>query len=129
MKKFDPQKVDDDTLNKLNSVTDELLKTLITMSSALLAIGVVFDDIVKAPVMRLVIILMFFLGLIISFLGVLPINIRYDIESAEELRKQQIRSFRRKRRHLWLSAAAIAVSIILIIFDLLVDVFKSTGTA
>lgn len=125
-KKPDYKFADKETVQRLVSVTDDMLKTLITMSSALLAIGVIFNDFVKSPLMRVIIILMFFIGLISSFLGVLPLNIRYDLEDAEELQEQEIRVFLRKRRHLWFGAFAMMIGFILIMVDLFIDVFSKT---
>lgn len=116
--------IDKQEIQRLVSVTDDMLKTLISMSSALLAVGVIFDSFVKVPIMRVIILLMFFIGLIISFLGVLPLNVRYDIEDVEEQKQQQIVIFLRKRRHLWLSAAAMVMGFLLVIFDLIMDVFS-----
>ena len=124
---FNPKLANPETVDKLISTTDDMLKTLITMSSALLAVGVVFDDFVKIPLMRLFIILMLFLGLILAFLGILPFRVRYDIEDAEELKEQHIRSFRRKRRHLWYSAASLALGLTLVIIDLMIEVFGSAS--
>ena len=115
---------DKETLQRLISVTDDMLKTLITMSSALLGVGFIFDDFVKTPLARVIIILLFFIGLIISFLGVLPFNIRYDIEDEEELSQQQVKTFLRKRHHLWISAGVLAAAFAMAIIDLLVDVIK-----
>ncbi|MCC8146748.1 MAG: hypothetical protein LIO93_10010 [Bacteroidales bacterium] len=124
--KFSSKLADSATIQRLVSVTDDMLKTLISMSSALLAVGVIFDSFVKVPLMRIFIILMFFLGLIISFLGVLPLNVRYDIEDAEELKDQQVDIFLRKRRHLWFSAGAMLLGFILVIVDLIMDVFSKS---
>ncbi len=118
--------IDKQEIQRLVGVTDDMLKTLISMSSALLAVGVIFDTFVKMPLMRVVILLMFFIGLIISFLGVLPLNVRYDIEDMEEQKQQQIIIFLRKRRHLWFSAAAMVLGFLLVIIDLLMDVFSHT---
>ncbi|MCD8166100.1 MAG: hypothetical protein LUE93_08210 [Bacteroides sp.] len=123
-KKLSAQFADKETVQRLISVTDDMLKTLITMSSALLAIGVIFTDFVKSPLMRVIIILTFFIGLISSFLGVLPLNIRYNLEDAEELQNQEVRVFFRKRRHLWFGAAAMMLGFILIMIDLFIDVFS-----
>jgi len=122
---YDLKNVEPKALERMVTTTDDMLKTLITMSSALLAVGVIFDDFVKSPLVRAIIILLFFIGLIISFLGVLPFKIRYDIEDAGEQKEQQIAIFKRKRRHLWLSAAATASGFVLIIADLMVDVFSN----
>ena len=122
---YDFKSVEPKALERMVSTTDDMLKTLITMSSALLAVGVIFDDFVKSPLVRAIIILLFFIGLIISFLGVLPFKIRYDIEDTGEQKEQQIAIFKRKRRHLWLSAGATASGFMLIIADLMVDVFSN----
>jgi len=113
------------TLERMIKTTDSMLTTLVTMSTALLAIGVIFDDFVKSPLLRALIILLFFVGLILSFLGVLPFRVRYDLEDAQEVKEQQITIFRRKRRHLWMSAGATALGFVLIIADLMVDVFNN----
>lgn len=115
-------------IQRLVAVTDDMLKTLISMSSALLAVGVIFDSFVKMPLMRVIILLMFFIGLIISFLGVLPLNVRYDIEDVEEQKQQQIIIFLRKRRHLWFSAVAMVLGFLLVIIDLIMDVFSHNPT-
>lgn len=120
--------IDIQEIQRLVAVTDDMLKTLISMSSALLAVGVIFDSFVKMPLMRVVILLMFFIGLIISFLGVLPLNVRYDIEDVEEQKQQQIIIFLRKRRHLWFSAVAMVLGFLLVIIDLVMDVFSQNPT-
>lgn len=122
--KLNFKNVDKQEIQRLVGVTDDMLKTLISMSSALLAVGVIFDTFVKIPLMRVVILLMFFIGLIISFLGVLPLNVRYDIEDVEEQKQQQIIIFLRKRRHLWFSATAMVVGFLMVIIDLIMDVFS-----
>ena len=127
--KLNTKKIDIQAFQRLIGVTDDMLKTLISMSSALLAVGVIFDNFVKLPLMRVVIILMFFIGLVISFLGVLPLNVRYDIEDAEEQKQQQIIIFLRKRRHLWYSAGAMVLGFLLVIIDLIMDVFIKNTTS
>ena len=126
-KDFSSKLVDSETLQRLIATTDDMLKTIITMSSALLAIGFIFNDFVKSPLVRAVIIILFFIGLVLAFLGMLPFNLRHDVEDAEEMKQQQVKSFLRKRRHLWLSAGVMAIALILAILDLLVDVFKDVG--
>lgn len=126
-KNFSSKLTDSTTIERLITVTDDMLKTLITMSSALLGVGFIFDDFVKAPLVRVIIIFLFFVGLVISFLGVLPFNIRYDIEDVEELKQQQVDTFLRKRRHLWISAAILALAFALAIGDLLFDVFTDVS--
>jgi len=123
--KFNSKLIDIEAIQRLINVTDDLLKTIITMSSALLGVGFIFDDFVKSPLARLIIVFLFFVGLVISFLGVLPFKIRYDIEDAEELKQQHINTFFRKRRHLWSSACVLAVAFAIAIGDLLVDVFNN----
>lgn len=126
LKNFSSKLADPDTIRRLTDTTDDMLKTLISMSSALLAIGVIFDSFVKAPVMRILIILLFFIGLIISFVGVLPFNVRYDLEDAEDLKNQQVGIFLRKRRHLWFSAGAMVLGFLFVIVDLIIDVFSKS---
>lgn len=127
-KELNFKNIDIQEIQRLVAVTDDMLKTLISMSSALLAVGVIFDSFVKMPLMRVVILLMFFIGLIISFLGVLPLNVRYDIEDVEEQKQQQIIIFLRKRRHLWFSAVAMVLGFLLVIIDLVMDVFSQNPT-
>ncbi|GEM_PF-2592781 len=128
-KKLNFKNINKEEIQRLVAVTDDMLKTLISMSSALLAVGVIFDSFVKLPLMRVVILLMFFIGLIISFLGVLPLNVRYDIEDVEEQKQQQIIIFLRKRQHLWYGAAAMVLGFLLVIIDLVMDVFTNNPTA
>jgi len=127
-KELNFKNIDIQEIQRLVAVTDDMLKTLISMSSALLAVGVIFDSFVKMPLMRVVILLMFFIGLIISFLGLLPLNVRYDIEDVEEQKQQQIIIFLRKRRHLWFSAVAMVLGFLLVIIDLVMDVFSQNPT-
>lgn len=124
-RKFSSKLADGDTLQRLIATTDTMLNTLITMSSALLAVIVIFENFVKSPLARIIIVLIFFMGLVISFLGVLPFNIRYDIEEEEELKQQQINTFLRKRRHLWWSAGVLATGFLLIVMDLIIDVINN----
>lgn len=123
--KFSSKLADGKTLERLIATTDTMLNTLITMSSALLAVVVIFENFVKSPLGRIIIVLIFFIGLVISFLGVLPFNIRYDIEEEEELKQQQINTFLRKRKHLWLSAGVLAGGFTLIVIDLIIDVVNN----
>lgn len=127
-KELNFKNIDIQEIQRLVAVTDDMLKTLISMSSALLAVGVIFDSFVKMPLMRVIILLMFFIGLIISFLGVLPLNVRYDIEDVEDQKQQQIIIFLRKRRHLWFSAVAMVLGFLLVIIDLVMDVFSHNPT-
>ncbi len=127
-KELNLKNIDIQEIQRLVAVTDDMLKTLISMSSALLAVGVIFDSFVKMPLMRVIILLMFFIGLIISFLGVLPLNVRYDIEDVEGQKQQQIIIFLRKRRHLWFSAVAMVLGFLLVIIDLVMDVFSHNPT-
>lgn len=113
-----------DTLKNMSAVIDDLLKTLITMSSALLGVGFIFDDFVSTAWVRLVIILLFFIGLVISFLGVLPFNVRYDIEDAEAIKKQEIKTIARKRSHLWWSAGVLALAFFFAIMDIFLDLIQ-----
>lgn len=113
-----------ETLQKMIAVTDDLLKTLITLSSALLGVGFIFDDFAKSPLVRVIIILLFFIGLVVSFLGVLPFNVKYDVEDVGEMKQQEVKTFRRKRTHVWASAIIMAAGFSLAIVDLFVDLFQ-----
>lgn len=120
-----PLLADEQNVKQLIVTIDDMLKTLITMSSALLAVGVIFDDIVTSKFVRLVVILLFFVGLVIAFIGVLPAKFKYHIGNEEGEKAQSINILLRKRRHLKISAMVMAVGFIMIITDILIEVIHN----
>ena len=116
-------KLGQNTLKSAISLSNDLLKTLINLSSALLGVGFIFNDFVKTPWVRIIVILFFFISLIVAFLGVLPFNVKYDIEEEQQIREQEIKTFRRKRTHLWLSSGILALGLFCAILDITLDFF------
>jgi hypothetical protein len=103
--------------------TNDILKQLITISTAVLGLTIVFENIIKHDSLRIVVLFLFFLSLIISFLGILPYGKKIQINSAEEIKEFKSKALKTKRLYIWFSGGMIlsgfAVIIISMAFQLL----------
>lgn len=115
-------------LKKMVVKADEQLDRLIKVSSTLLGLGFIFTNFIAVEWLRVLIIICFFIALVVSFIGVLPFRVRYDIEEVSDIKKQEIETFLRKRRYLWGSAIIMALGFTIAIVDLFIDLFQNIGT-
>ncbi len=105
-------------------LANDILKQLITLCTTLLGISIIFEKIVLHEQFRLLVICSFFIGLIISFIGVLPFEKKVDILSPSEIRDYQERALRHKLRYLWASSISLVVGFAIIIAELIVKTFE-----
>lgn len=106
------------------SLANGILKQLITLCTALLGVSIIFDEILTHEFLRFSVVCFFFLGLIISFFGVLPFKRKIDILSPSTIREYHQKALKHKLIHLWIASAAIVIGFAVIIAELLVSVIK-----
>lgn len=104
------------------SLANELLKQLITLCIALLGVSLIYDKILTYEFLRFAVICFFFLGLIISFLGVLPFEKKIDVLSPSKIREYHQIALKHKLKYIWIASAAIVMGFAIIIAELLVSI-------
>ncbi|MCD7916285.1 MAG: hypothetical protein LUG96_14195 [Tannerellaceae bacterium] len=61
-----------ETLKNNINLCNDILKQLITLSTTLLGVTIIFDTIITVYFLKLLVMVLFFTSLIIAFLGILP---------------------------------------------------------
>lgn len=89
-----------DTLRNNISLVNDILKQLVGINSALLGVGIVYDEIVDNEFLRLLILIFFLVSLGSSFLGLLPYEDLVDSNSPSEIKTFKNNALKHKRRFL-----------------------------
>ncbi|MCP9770240.1 hypothetical protein EGI22_20235 [Lacihabitans sp. LS3-19] len=103
--------------NQFN-LASELLKQQITICIALLSVSLIFDNILKGDDRwKFLILLSFLLGLIFSFIGLMPFDRQQVcLDSPDDIEAYQKDSLKHKKRCIKASGAMILLGLSLIIF-------------
>ena len=84
------------------SFANEVLRQLVTLNTALLGGGIAFlNDTMIHPGFKQVIIVLFFLSLAVSFVGIMPYQGAIDARIPAEVKRYKEGAFRWKQRYLW----------------------------
>jgi len=107
-----------------NNITlcNEILKQLITISSALLGVSMIYDDIVSNETLKFFVILCFFLSLFVAFIGILPYEKKVHLQTPDDIKTHKRKAFKHKRQYLWVSAMTIVIGFALILGELLIKI-------
>lgn len=110
-----------ETLKSSINLANDVLKQLLTLSTALLGGSVLFlAENMMPGLLRFLAILSFFAALIVSFLGVLPYEAHLDIKNVTAIRNHKQRTLDHKRKYLWGSALCSALGFGIVIAGLLI---------
>ncbi|WP_298898656.1 hypothetical protein [uncultured Psychroserpens sp.] len=101
-------------------LANDILKLIITLSSGILGISLVFDQIMSNNEFKLLSILLFFISLIIAFIGVLPLKKKIDILSPSEIRDFEREALKHKLCFLRISGIIAVLGFTIIIAELII---------
>lgn len=109
-----------------NNITlcNDILKQLITLSSALLGVTIIFEKIVSEEVFKAFVLLSFFTSLVVAFLGVLPFENNVNIDTPEEIKAHKQKALAHKRRYLWISATCLVLGFGIIVGKLMFNIIS-----
>lgn len=111
-----------ETMKNNITLCNDVLKQLITINSALLGISIIYEYVIANKVLKVFVLLLFFISLVIAIIGILPYENKVELDVPNEIKKHKIKALKHKRCYLWVSAIAILVGFALILVELL---FKS----
>lgn len=105
-----------------NNITlcNDILKQLITISSALLGVSIIYDHIVTNETLKIFVLLSFFISLIVAFIGLLPYENKVRLDTPDDIKTHKRKALTHKRQYLWVSAFTIVVGFALILAELLI---------
>lgn len=105
-----------------NNITlcNDILKQLITISSALLGVSIIYDHIVSNETMKIIVLLSFFISLIVAFIGLLPYENKVRLDTPEDIKTHKRNALKHKRHYLWVSAMTIVIGFALILGELII---------
>lgn len=104
-------------------LANDILKQLITLSTALLGVSIIYEKIVENENLRVVVLILFFLSLILSLLGILPYEKKVALNSASKIKEHKEKALKHKRIYLWLSGAGITFGFAIILAELIIKLF------
>jgi len=114
-----------ETVKKNITLANEILKTIITLSTGLLGASIIFDKIVENEILRLFVLLSFFAALVISFLGVLPYEKVIKLSEPGNIKSHKRNALQHKRIYLWSSSFSIILGFSLIIAELIIKLLST----
>jgi hypothetical protein len=100
-----------------NNITlaNDILKQLISISSAILGLTIIFEKIVVTELLRTLSLLSIFISLIIAFVGLLPYESKVQPYSPKDISDHKKKALKHKRSYLWVSAAFLNIGFGLLI--------------
>lgn len=103
-----------ETLKNNLAFTNDVLRQLVTLNTALLGGSIAFlDEKLISSTFKGGIVVLFFLSLITSFVGMMPYQHSVDLRLAEEIRQHKENAFRWKRYCLWVAGILLASGFII----------------
>jgi hypothetical protein len=109
-----------ETIKNNITLCNDILKQLITISSALLGVSIIYDHIVTSETLKIFVLLSFFISLIVAFIGLLPYENKVRLDTPDDIKAHKRKALKHKRQYLWISAMTIVVGFALILGELLV---------
>jgi hypothetical protein len=104
-------------------LSNDVLKQLITLSTALLGLSIIYEKIVENEILRVIVMILFFLSLLLSLLGILPYEKKILLNSASQIKQHKVKALKHKRFYLWFSAAGITFGFAIILAELIIKLF------
>lgn len=105
--------------NNINLCND-ILKQLITISSALLGVSIIYDHVVLSETLKFFVLFSFFVSLIVAFIGLLPYENKVRLDTPDDIKTHKRQALKHKRQYLWVSAMTIVIGFALILGELLI---------
>ncbi|MCC8198825.1 MAG: hypothetical protein LIP06_09710 [Tannerellaceae bacterium] len=115
-----------ETLKNNINLCNDILKQLITLSTTLLGVTIIFDTIITVYFLKLLVMVLFFASLIIAFLGILPYERKVILDAPQDIKTHKEKTLKHKRTYLWSSAFCLVSGIGTIIGELIVGFFSKT---
>ena len=109
-----------ETIKNNISLSNDILKQLITLNTALLGVNIIFESIVFNHLLKFLILIFFFLSLIIALLGVLPYQNRIVPFSPDDIKNHKDEALRHKLKYLWTSATFLIIGFGIVLGELYV---------
>lgn len=100
-------------------LSNEILKQIITLSTALLGLTIIYEKIVSVEILRIIVLLLFFISLVVSLLGVLPFEGTISLNSPTEIKEFKRKVLKHKRIYLWISGGGLTLGFAIIIGELI----------
>ena len=102
-----------------NNITlcNDILKQLITISSALLGVSIIYDHIVQSETLKIFVLLSFFISLVVALIGLLPYERKVSLNTPADIKTHKQNALRHKRLYLWISAMSIVIGFALQILN------------
>src|ERR1043165_5944762 len=85
-----------ETIKNNISLCNDILKQLITLSSALLSVTLIFEGIVTNERWKALVAFTFFCSLIVAFIGLLPYERKVQLHTPEEIKKHKQQALKSK---------------------------------
>lgn len=114
-----------ETIKNNIALANGILKQLITLSSALLGLSIIYESIVTSEILKIFVLISFFASLIVAFLGLLPYEDKVNIHAPLDIKEHKKKALKHKRRFLWISAIALVFGFALILSEL---IYKAIST-
>lgn len=93
-----------ETVKNNIKLSNDILKQLISLNSAILGFSIIFDTIVLDKTFEIIVLFTFFLSLIVSLIGLLPYEKKVNLDTPEEIKVHKNNALNHKRKFLWISA-------------------------
>jgi hypothetical protein len=98
-----------ETIKNNITLCNDVLKQLISVSSAILGLTIIFEKVVVSDWLRTISLLFVFLCLIISLIGLLPYEQKIQINSIDDIKAHKKKALKHKRQYLWTSAIFLVI--------------------
>jgi len=112
-----------ETVKNNITLANDILKQLITISSALLGITIIYERIIESGTLKVIVLLSFFSSLVVAFLGILPYEAKVQIAIPNDIKTHKTRALKHKSRFLWISAGLLIVGFFSVIAELLLKLW------
>jgi hypothetical protein len=108
-----------------NNITlcNDILKQLITISSALLGVTIIFDTVVTENYFKILVVFSFFASIVLAFIGLLPYERTVRLDTPADIKMHKQKALKHKRCYLWTSAFTLVIGFAFIIAELLLKTF------
>lgn len=113
-----------ETLKNNIKLSNDILKQLLTLSSAMLGVSIIFETIIVTEWIKILVLLSFLLSLIVAFIGILPYERKVNLDSPNDIQKHKISALKHKRCYLWISASFLTIGFAAIVTELIVLILK-----
>ncbi len=110
-----------ETLKNNLAFTNEVLRQLVTLNVSLLGGSIAFlDEKLIDPNFKKVVIILFFLSLVVSFIGMMPYQSTVDLRIPAKIKENRAKAFKWKRRCLWIAGGLLGAAFVTALLGLIV---------